>query len=489
MLPVLVGLLVAVGPLLRGSWDLWAQSLLFMAVVSGFCLWLIGRFAIGYMPLPSQRILAWTAVLAVLSWAALSLSPLPIYAAPAWRNLLLGLWIFAIIPIVSKDERAAIDEAIRVCAWILVLLAFYQRYYEHSEPVSALLNRNVFAGTALLLLPLSVQKRDWVLGFALILILFWSRSVGAWLGLAGALMLTRRDRGPVTYWIGAAIGFICLVVIYGKLQSPEVLHRWQWWAAAARMAAARPGFGFGPGTFAYVLPAFQEPGRNLSSLYAHQHFLETAAEYGVVFTLAWCLGLAHFLRRGGAHKRFGALAILIQSLWDYPLSIPANFWLFCYFAASSTPQTSRGVNIAARLKIIYGVLAVALSGGISYMTWQRWEADRLKVRGVELFTEGAPPFESAAFFARSLRLVDDPETERFAAEIELRQVGEGKNLHSALAHLERAAALNPYRASTWVALERLHRRMNNPEAANERRRLGAKFCPVLRLNGVAGVSP
>lgn len=468
MLPVLIGLLVAVGPLLRGSWDLWAQCLLFIAVACGFALWLVGRFIIGYMPLPSRPLLLWTAALAALSWAAVCASPLPAYAAPAWRNCLLGLWIFAVIPIVSKDERAGIDEAIRICAWILVLLAYYQRYFEHSEPVSAMLNRNVFAGTALLLLPLSIQKRDWALGLSLLLILVWTRSVGAWLGLAGALLLTRRDRGPVTTWIGAVIGFSCLVAIYSKLQSPEVLHRWQWWVAAARMIRARPWFGFGPGAFAYVLPAYQDPGRDLSTLYAHQHFLEIAAEYGLPFMLAWGLGLAHFLRRGGAHKRFGALAILIQSLWDYPLSIPANFWLFCYFAGSSTPQTSRGANIAAWRKLPYGVLALGFAGIVSHAVWQRWEADRLKASGIELIAQGGAPSETAALFAKSLRLAEDPQTHRLAAELELRQAAQGKNLHSAIAHLQRAAALDPYRASTRVALESLYKQLADSRAKGDK---------------------
>lgn len=484
MLPLLIGLLVFAGPLLRGSWDLWAQSLLFLAVGAGFGLWLAFRLLVGYLPLPSRRNLLWTGALAGLSGLSASLSPISSYSIPAWRSLLLGLWLFPAIAAVSKDERAGIDEAVRACAWILILLAFYQRFHQHMGiPPATFLNTNVFAGTALLLLPLAVQKKDWILASALVLILIWSRSLGAWLGLSGALLLTRRQAGAAAYWLGAGIGLVCLVALYAKLLSPDVLHRWHWWAAAVRMAWTRPWLGLGPGAFAYALPAYQHSGSELGSLYAHQYFLETAAECGIPYVLVWGAGLLHCLRRGGAHKRFGALAILIHSLWDYPLSIPANFWLFCYFAASSNSESARGANVPARLKIPCAALVLAASFAACRTAWDRWEADRLKAWSAERFTEGGKPSEILPLLERSLALARDPEAERLAAEAELRRLGEGPSgriLGAAAEHLERAAALNPYRASTWAALERLYRQLGDPETARRKRREGSLYCPVLR---------
>lgn len=162
MLALLIGLLTALGPLLRGGWDIWAQSLLFLAVTAGFSVWLVCRVLVGYVPLPSNRMLAWAFCLAVLSGVSAYWSPVAAYAVPDWRWLLLGLWIFPALDVVSKDERAAIDQAIRFGAWVLVLLAFYQHIHDGvSRPPSAFLNQNVFAGTILMLLPLAVQKEDW----------------------------------------------------------------------------------------------------------------------------------------------------------------------------------------------------------------------------------------------------------------------------------------------------------------------------------------
>jgi len=477
VLALLIGLLVALGPLLRGGWDFGTQAILFISVAGGFTLWLVGRIIVGYVPVPSNRMLAWAAALAVLSGASAVWSPVSAYAIPAWRSLFLGLWIFPALDVVSKDERALIDQAIRAAAWVLVLLAFYQHFHDGlSRPPATFLNQNVFAGTILMLLPLAVQNDDWALAAGLLVSLVWSHSVGAWLGLGGALLLWRRRVGLFASRVGAGIGVVCLVLIYGKLQDIEVLHRWHWWVAAVRMIAARPLLGFGPGGFGYVLPSVQDPGRELSSLYAHQHFLETAAECGLPYLLLWCAGIAHLLRRRGQYKRFGAGAVLIQSAWDYALSIHANLWLFCYFAASAGAQTSRGVNVPPGRKLPYSALVLAVSFSVCAWARQSFEADRLKAMAVERYHETRSPDAVLPELERSARLSPDPETERYAAEMELARGGAA----AAADHLEKSARLNPFRASTWIALERLDLQLGRTEAARAARAEGARYCPVLR---------
>ncbi len=485
MLAFLIGLLVAAGPLLRGGWDLWAQSFLFLAAVGGLGLWLAARIALGYVPLPHARTAAWAAGLALLAGLAAAQSPVAAFSVGSWRWLILGLAIFPALSAVSKDERSRIDEALRACAWVLVILAFYQHSREHiGRPFSAFLNTNVFAGTCLMLLPLAWQKRDWFLSAGLLVCLAWSHSVGAWLGLAAALMLTRRQTGAAGYWGGALIGFFCLVAIYAKLKSPDVFHRWQWWVAAARMACARPWFGFGPGSYAFVMPVYQNPGSDLSSLYAHEHFLELAAECGIPYALVWSAGLAHFLRRGGSHKRFGALAVLVQSLWDYPLSIPANFWLFCYLAGSSAPQVSNGVNIPARRKLPAAAAVLAAAAVACAWSWRAWAADRLEAQAVERAARGAPPAQIQELLARSIRAHDDAQAERLAAEMDLKSLPQaaspeeaGALAHEAAAHLERSVALNPYRPSTWAALERLYTQLGEPDKARAAGERAARYAP------------
>lgn len=485
MLPLLIGLLVAGGPLLNGSWDLWAQSIVALCLVFGTAAWLCGRLIVGYVPLPSTLMLVWAVSLAALAWLSASLSPLSSYTVPAWRAVAATLWIFPALAVVSKDERGAVDQAVRAASWALVLLAVYQRLqFGVDRPYASLLNQNVFAGTILMLLPLAAQRRDWLLSATLVLCLWWTRSVGAWLGLAAALVMTRRAR-PAGLWAGGAVGFVCLVALYAKLQSPEVNDRLRWWASAWEMIKARPLLGYGPGAYAHALPAHQTPG--LGSLFAHQHFLELAAELGLPFALGWLAAVARWLRHGGPHKRFGAVAILVQSLWDYALSIPANLWLFSYLTASSVPETSRGVNVPARWKLPACAAVLLLAAGAGFAVERHWRADRLRAAAGELLYEGGrdgrqvpraglaaeTAQKALALLDRSAEVADHPETARLSAEVELMLGRDQGRLLAAAGHLERAAALNPYRASTFGALENLYRRLERPDlAADAVRRCG-----------------
>ncbi len=484
MLALLVGLLVSVGPLLRGSWDPWAQSLFFCAVSLGTGLWLAGRVLIGYVPIPSRRRALWACGLAALALLSAVASPVSSSAVPSWRALALGLWIFPAVTVISKDDRALIDEAARAAAWVLALLAFYQHFHDHiARPAGALLNENVFAASILLFLPLAAAKRDWLLSAALLVCLWWCHSVGAWLGLAAALVLMRRSDGAVGYWTGLLIGACGLIAVCGKFRSPAAADRWGWWTAAARMAASRPWLGFGPGSFGSVAPGFQSESWGISTVFAHQHFLELAAECGLLYLALWLAGLAGFLRRGGAYKRFGALAVLIQSLWDFGLSIPAVFWLFCYFAASSAPEEARGINVSARAKL--PLCAAALGGALllAGWSWRLWRADVFKAQAAALLVAGDAGERSGALLARSLAIADDPEAERLAAEVELRRGGDTREgLLRATAHFIRAARLDPYRPSNWNALARVSLRLG--DAASARRFLadGARYCPTLRSN-------
>jgi hypothetical protein len=341
----------------------------------------------------------------------------------------------------------------------------------------------VFAASILLFLPLAVSKRDWLLSGALVICLWWCHSAGAWLGLAAALLVMRRSTGAAGYWTGVFLTACGLIAVWGKFHSPEAANRWGWWLAAGRMILARPLAGFGPGSFGWVAPGFQRESWGIATIFAHSHFLEVAAECGIPFLLLWLAGLGGSLRRGGAHKRFGAAAVLVQSFWDFGLSFPGVFWLFCYFAASSASEESRGVNVPARAKapLCAAVAAAALLA--AGWSWRLWRADILKAQAAELLSAGDPGERSGELLARSLSLAPDPEAERLAAETELRRArGSREGLLRAGGHFRRAAALDPYRPSNWNALARISQQLGDEVSARRFLEDGARYCPVLRTN-------
>ena len=483
MLAALVGLQAASGLLLHGAWELWAQSAVLLALIVGLALWLAAGAARGRIPLPSKAPALWAGALAALSFASARLGPVPAYAVPAWAAAAAGLWLVPAATLLSSREREFVEQSVRAAAWALVLLAVYQRFHGQPRPPSALLNQNAFAGAILLLLPFAVRRGDAPLAAGLLLCLWWTQSVGAWLGLAAALILHRRAVGSLAFWAGAAAGFAGLVAAYAKLQSPEVLHRFAWWAAAWRMSADAPWLGLGPGAFAYALPAYVGARPELNSLFAHQHLLETAAERGWPYLLLWLAGLAALLRRAPAGKRFGPVAALIHGLFDYALSVPGVFWLFCLSIAWALPESEEAVAVRGSRKIPVLALTLCVAASAAYWVGGNWAADRLRARAFSS-ERPAPTAEVLRELAASEALRPHPEAARARAQLEL-ALAAGPNaprrLQAAADDLERAVSLDPFRASNWTLLEEVYRRLRRPEDAARARSRGARNCPSLRV--------
>ena len=451
MLAGLLGTVVAAGLLLRGAWDLWAQVLVHLLLISGAAAWLCARLASGWLPRPDSKLLAWTAALAALSALSAWHSPVPAYARPAWAAAAAGLALIPFVTMLDSEGRARLSAVLRAASWVLVLLAFYQKLHGEYRPAAAFLNQNVFAGAILLLLPFAVLAGDWALVGGFMIGLWWTSSVGAWVGLSVALILHRRSVGSAAFWLGCAAGFIALVAVYAKLQSPETAHRLEWWRAAWRMSCAAPWLGLGPGSFAYALPAYAPGKPELSTLFAHQHFLEVAAERGLPYALLWVAGLVALLKPAPGPKRFGPVAAIVHGLIDYPLSVPGVFWLFCVSTALAAPESSRSVNVPLRWRapLCVAVLAAALAAGAAVK--RGWEADRLRARGIAAISGGRLD-EGEARLAASEVLSPHPEAARLRAELVLTR---GGSTAEAAGHLSRAISLDPYRASNRELLKTL----------------------------------
>jgi hypothetical protein len=483
VLAALVGLQAAAGLLLRGGEDLWVQSAVLLALIAGLTLWISAGVARGRLTLPSRGPAAWAAALAALSFVSARFGPLPAYALPAWAAAAAGLWLIPAATLLSARARTGVEQAVRAAAWALVLLAVYQRFHGQPRPPSALLNQNEFAGAILLLLPFAVRRGDAPLTGGLLLCLWWTHSVGAWLGLAAALVLHRRAVGSFAFWAGAAAGFAGLVAAYAKLQSPEVLHRWEWWAAAWRMAADAPWRGLGPGAFAYALPAYVGARPELSSIFAHQYFLETAAERGWPYALLWIGGIAVLLRRAPAAKRFGPVAALIHGLFDYALSMPGVFWLFCLSIAWALPESEETAAVAGGRKIPALALVLCAALAAAYWVAGDWAADRLRAQAFADSTRPVPVTEELRLLSLSEEIRPHPEAARARAQLELSLAAgpdSPRRLEAAAGDLERAVMLDPFRVSNWTMLEEVYRRLGRPEDAARSRARGARTCPSLR---------
>ena len=188
-------------------------------------------------------------------------------------------------------------------------------------------------------------------------------------------------------------------------------------------------------------------------MFAHQHFLETAAERGWPYALLWIAGLAALLKPAPASRRFGPVAALIHGFVDYALSVPGVFWLFCASTALAAPESGRSVNVPLRWRPVLCAAVLALSGAAGAGVWRGWSADRLRARAVYDIREGRLD-DAAGKLAASERLSPHPEAARLSAELVLARGGPAAE---AAAHLKRAIALDGYRASNRALLESVER--------------------------------
>jgi O-antigen ligase len=122
------------------------------------------------------------------------------------------------------------------------------------------------------------------------------------------------------------------------------------WADAMRVIRAFPITGTGAGTFATSVAVYQtaEPGYSIGN--AHNHYLQLAAEGGLMVGLPAALGMGAFfalftrrlkedtgrdyLVRAGAVA--GIVAVLVQIFWETGLRMPANAMLLDVLAAIAT---------------------------------------------------------------------------------------------------------------------------------------------------------
>lgn len=451
MIAALVGAAVASGLLLRGAWDLWAQSIVLLVLLVSLAAWACARLASGWLPKPAPGILPWVAVLGALSAASAWLGPVPVYALPAWRALAAGLALLPLAALLDAEGRERVERVVRAAGWILFLVSLHQRLHGQTRPAATFLNQNVFAGAILLLLPVSVRARDWALSAGLLLCLWWTRSVGAWLGLSIALALHRRSVGPAAFWLGAAAGFVALIASYAKLQSPGIEHRLVWWEAAWRMAAGAPLLGLGTGSFAYALPVHVDAKPELLTLFAHQHVLETAAERGWPYALLWLGGLGVLLSPAPQARRIGPVAALLHGLGDYALSVPGVFWLFCVCVALAAPESGRSVNVPLRARApLFAAVLAACGAGVFFVN-RDWAADRLRAAAAADVADGRFA-EAERRLAVSEEILPHPEAARLRAEL---VVARGGPSAEAAGHLERAVRLDPFRASNRAMLQAL----------------------------------
>ncbi len=181
--------------------------------------------------------------------------------------------------------------------------------------------------------------------------------------VSSAVLLRRRGDIVVRRWVFFQFVLVALVVLWFAnyevllrrvdetvTQAQEGRGRIAIWRDTIRMVEDFPITGTGAGTYGTAINVYQtaEPGYAIGE--AHNHYLQLMAEGGAWLLLpaALAAGLflvvagrslkrdlsANYLIRAGACA--GMTGVLVQSIWETGLTIPANALLFAMLAAIAT---------------------------------------------------------------------------------------------------------------------------------------------------------
>ncbi|MEA3403317.1 MAG: O-antigen ligase family protein [Armatimonadota bacterium] len=307
--------------------------------------------------------------------------------------------------------------------------------------------------------------------------------LGAMLGAAVlAIASPNRIRGR---WVVAGLVLVVLLAVAAPpirsrllsatTQSHSAIFRWYTWVGTARMVAARPVLGFGPGSFEHAYSLYAVTG---FTRMAHQTPLQIAAEAGLP-ALALVLAavgmllrrMRDALRRGGMRSMevaagLAAMAALgFQNLVDYTWYVPA-VGLTLTAAVGLALAAARGEEAPGDegrpRRWLCWPLALALAGG-AIAGGIGLRAEVLAERGRALLGRGR--YHMAAGWLRQAAEIDPLDAEIWE---DLGQAAAGTRpggLERAVQARLRTAELNPLRAGNYLGLAWVYEALGEEESA------------------------
>ncbi len=132
-----------------------------------------------------------------------------------------------------------------------------------------------------------------------------------------------------------------------KQEAPSFANRVKVWGGIVTMIQDHPILGIGPGTFAFIFTQYQPPGLTRHYTMAHNDYLHFTSEAGlpVIAIIVWMIialyrkgfkklkNPSRLVRGITLGSMSGITAILVHSIGDFNLHIPANALVFTVLAA------------------------------------------------------------------------------------------------------------------------------------------------------------
>lgn len=256
-----------------------------------------------------------------------------------------------------------------------------------------------------------------------------------------------------------------------KSADPLAWKRLHIWQAGLAGVAEKPLLGWGPGRFATLYrahrrPQDERPARfEFTTAWAHNDYLQAAAEWGVPATafLLWGLGTFLFGFRpkapdaAAAQSAFAAMAVF--SFVNFPMALPVNGLLAAGLAGGgpSAPLGKGPPKLSLPVILLCG-FAVLAAAGVTGSARLPWNDAALLAEAERLLHGERPDADGAERLLRRLTERCDADAEAWHALGHLEFDHRSPRPGEAARHYVRATALNPthapWRLDLAAALER-----------------------------------
>ncbi|MCG2725392.1 MAG: O-antigen ligase family protein [Elusimicrobia bacterium] len=340
--------ILSIAPLLGGIWNLEVQTFLQSLILIIFSFHVISGLYFQTLPAffldNKSKIIS---LLLALSAISLILSPIKNLIAGEWINLAAGFLIIILSRGLSQKQESKIYKFIIFSAYIICVLAFYEILFKRQfPPSSTLINPNSLALFSLMIIPLAISIKNYALAGMGFIVLLLTASLAGLMAFVAALLFYLAE----TYGIKnkkfiislIILGAITIVYAFACLDVKSVSDRLIWWRDGFKMFADRAVFGFGFGSFSFIYPAYHESViGGMSSIYAHNYFLEFLTENGIISSIIWFAIFAGSFIKGRPIIKYSIFAVLLHSSVDFGLSLPFNFWLLCFILGINNKPRER----------------------------------------------------------------------------------------------------------------------------------------------------
>jgi O-antigen ligase len=286
----------------------------------------------------------------LIAWAGLAVSAIAIVVRASRTQMIYGFWSTGYNtepygPFINRNHMGSwLVMALPLVAGYIVT-RFDRQRREKAAAIDAMMLWLVAAAAAMLAAAIVSLSRSTAVGIATA-------------GLFGAAM-ARRRRLSGAPWLVAAAATLAVLIALSIPRTVELADRFQdskttatWarpqiWRETLPIVRDFPITGSGLGTFATAMLVYQQADRTIFFNQAHNQYLQFAAEGGlllIVPLIAAAVAFASIARRHLAEDRTaavwtrtgaiaGIVGVLVQSVWETGLRLPANGLLFAVLCA------------------------------------------------------------------------------------------------------------------------------------------------------------